>query len=190
MPRIYGMKQTEYGTRVDVALYDHRTTENVFWSPRWESPGGGRGGMNSYVLVREATGGCSCPGDVFPTKDGPVSLASINGMGEIRWTVSPRALSFAVEMEAAGTLRPEGGAHEELLAARHFGLVPSGSLLGAPKSAMMIARGLRDGMVFEELPAPRSNRLAHNPDEWVPPAVEEWVEFITGDGPDLPRILA
>ena len=132
MPRMYGMRQSKYGARVDVELWDHRTTADVFWSPRWESPGGGSGGMKSYVLVREATGGCAVPGDVFNTKDGPVSLASINGMGEIRWTVSPRSLAFAVEMESKGELRPEGGSHEELLAARHFGLVPPRQALDTP----------------------------------------------------------
>jgi len=60
--RVYGYKDTPYGRRVDVALYDTRTTEDIYWSAR----------CNSYVLAAD-------PGDEAPR------LVCINGAGEVRW---------------------------------------------------------------------------------------------------------
>jgi len=49
----------------------------MFWSPKTEK----QNGFNSFVLVAN-------PDGPWATKDGTrVTLASINGIGEIRWTV-------------------------------------------------------------------------------------------------------
>ena len=95
---------------MDVALRDHETTDDVFWSER----------CNSYVLVGAAGGDrdrlmCSVKGV-------GVSLVSVNGGGEVRWTVSQSQIDYAVEAEARGIRG--GDAEEQLAAARHFGLVP------------------------------------------------------------------
>ncbi len=70
----------KYGGRgVDVALKSERNPgpDTVYWSPR--KPTGG--GYNSFVVVADERG-------PFVTSDGArVALISINGIGEIRWSV-------------------------------------------------------------------------------------------------------
>jgi hypothetical protein len=105
--KIHGWKEG----RVDVALTSMRTTQDVYWSPRWEGSGGARGGCNSYVLAR---------------KDDGVGLYSVNGIGEVRWEVFQQYLPMWVEQELTSWRRDSwrhSDAAEQLAAARHFGLV-------------------------------------------------------------------
>jgi hypothetical protein len=94
--------------RVDVKLYDHETTSDIFWSER----------CNSYVLA------AAQPHDREALKLGTanVLLVSVNGAGEIRWTVTKWQLDMSVEQEAAGR-KVGGDAEEQLAAAKHFGIV-------------------------------------------------------------------
>lgn len=114
----------------DIKLQSSRTTPDVFWSPAWERPHGGRGGFNSFVLIKSEQGDWE--------KDGQKCfLASVNGIGEIRWYVHKYEIERMIEDE-----KKEWWDHEEygesLKAARHFGLIPpaaesdQGSVLDEP----------------------------------------------------------
>lgn len=126
---------------VDVKLDTAETTKDVFWSPRWVRPlsewmkargyqegDNGRGGYNSYVLLR-------APEDAEPSRcfihpDGTrVWLMSVNGMGEIRWFNEPSRLRKLHEMpvEEFRRIAQEPWEHdsdgiESMLAVLHFGL--------------------------------------------------------------------
>lgn len=103
--------------RADVELHSMTTTKDVFWSPRWASEGGGRGGCNSYILMESPYGefihlGIQC------------SLVSVNGIGEIRWSVSPNDLERDQRNEKEDWRKGDEYG-EKLKAARHFGLIPT-----------------------------------------------------------------
>lgn len=88
--------------RVDIRLQHSRNTETTFWSPQY----------NSYVLreVKEEdiNPGYLNPGAIWKLPDGRrVFLLSINGIGEVRWSV-PHS----------------GSADGDLDAARYFNLTP------------------------------------------------------------------
>lgn len=97
MSKIHQWKDTPHGKRVDVKLYDTRTTKDVFWSDR----------CNSYVLVILQPG-VSYGATTFthPEYGQEVMLMSINGAGEVRWPVSDY-----------------GRDDEQRAAIRHFSLV-------------------------------------------------------------------
>lgn len=68
---------TKFGKHgVDIALKNSRSTEQVFWSDNG----------NSFVIVDDADGDWQKMVDGEPV---PCFLFSINGIGEIRWEVSP-----------------------------------------------------------------------------------------------------
>lgn len=98
---------------VNVKLHDHRSTKDVFWSPRWDAPAshGGHGGCNSYVVVNH-------------DRDG-VMIASINGAGEIRWYLTAANILYAFQCELLyPDVQPWAGDWvENLKVARHFGVV-------------------------------------------------------------------
>lgn len=99
--------------KVDVGLKRMQTTRDVYWSPRWSSAGGGRGGANSYVLAA---------GD-----DGVIGLYSVNGIGEVRWKVDLADLQRSIETERTAWHREwwqHSDANDQLGAVRHFGLTP------------------------------------------------------------------
>ena len=107
---------------VDVALNSIRTTLDVYWSPPWDAPHGGHGGCNSYVMAESDMG-------EYAINNKKCSLYSINGMGEVRWSVSKSMIESALDsynkIIAQGHI-PEpwdGDFFEYLLAARHFKLV-------------------------------------------------------------------
>ena len=72
----------KYGGRgVDIVLksFSSPGPDTVFWSK--PDPSTGRGGCNSFVCVEDPRG-------FWLTEDGQrVNLISINGIGEIRWTI-------------------------------------------------------------------------------------------------------
>jgi hypothetical protein len=97
----------KYGDHgVDIKLTAIGSTDSVFWSHR----------TNSYVVVENERGAFEIDG----TK---VSLVSINGFGEIRWTVERWMIDYALEYDAKGELTRGADDYEYLEAARHFGLV-------------------------------------------------------------------
>ena len=111
--KVFGMKDTPYGKRVDVSLCETKTSRDIFWSPRWEAPKshGGMGGFNSYV--------------VFADDDGIQTIASINGYGEVRWTLTEREFKFAFDY-AKDHPNPnpwDGDWVEQLKVAAHFGVL-------------------------------------------------------------------
>lgn len=73
------------GRGVEVSIISARTPgpDTVFWSERVEKDGEVvRHGGNSFVVVASDTGD-------WRTRDGErVALLSVNGIGEIRWSVS------------------------------------------------------------------------------------------------------
>lgn len=111
---------------IDVALHSMRTTRDVYWSPSWTAPPshGGRGGGNSYVLVKAREG--ERDRHCFLTPAGTrVQLASVNGAGEVRWYVDPYRIKDALENEARMEALPawdRGDSHEWLGAFKHFNL--------------------------------------------------------------------
>ena len=98
--KVHGWAEDRFGRHVDIGLTNAQTTRDVFWSV----------GGNSYVLAENAL-----------DSQQPL-LVSINGMGEVRWVVSPQQIARAVEQERTGTLRPYTDSAEYVAAARHFGL--------------------------------------------------------------------
>jgi hypothetical protein len=77
------------GRGVQVALHSHTDPgpDTVYWSPqRWRDENGRlepAGGFNSFCLVEN-------PDGRWVARSGErVSLLSINGIGEIRWSVEP-----------------------------------------------------------------------------------------------------
>lgn len=106
------------GSVVDVKLYDFRTTQAVFWSPRWRAEtGGGSGGCNSFVLVETEFG-------EWEAGNKKCSLVSINGAGEVRWSVTKSTIERQLEEEKAPWWKDDEYG-ESLKAARHFGLIPA-----------------------------------------------------------------
>lgn len=100
-PRICKMN----GRQVDIALKSKVDPgpDAVYWSPRG----------NSYVLVKAHLD--LNHQQYFLTPWGqPVTLVSINGIGELRWTVRP----YEIIADLGG-----GGNSESILAARHFSLL-------------------------------------------------------------------
>lgn len=101
------MKVLKYGGRgVEIALLSASDPgpDTVFWSKRSYKPDGevDRHGHNSFVIVADVRGG-------WLTKDGvEVALLSVNGIGEIRWSVSSREYDHC---NAEGAIE-------------HFGLTP------------------------------------------------------------------
>lgn len=102
-PRPYQVVDNGDRGRVSVHLFDTVSTSRVFWSAR----------CNSYVLIPDPARG------EFQTPDGRnVSLVSVNGAGEIRWTVTRSQVDFQIKNGFKG-----GDGEESLAAALHFGLV-------------------------------------------------------------------
>ncbi len=93
------------GHGVDVKLHS-RHDPPIFWSER----------SNSYVLAADPRGD-------FTVKGKPVSLFSVNGIGEIRWQATRRDVESALNMEREGRLKPDWDVYEYLAAAKHYGLV-------------------------------------------------------------------
>lgn len=93
------------GHGVDVRLHS-KYDPPIFWSER----------SNSYVVAADPRG-------EYKVKGKPVSLFSINGIGEIRWPVFRQEVEHALRMESEGKLKPDWDAYEYLAAARHYGLV-------------------------------------------------------------------
>ncbi len=117
-PKIHGWVNDD---RINVKLYSHETTKDVYWSPRWDGgAGGGHGGLNSYVLAEPGRR----PTQSFETAGGAAMLVCVNGVGEVRWVVSPNSLENFIEyaIEHEPDYVPSDRA-EELMAAHHFGIV-------------------------------------------------------------------
>jgi hypothetical protein len=93
------------GHGVDVRLHS-KYDPPIFWSAR----------SNSYVVAADPRG-------EYKVKGKPVSLFSINGIGEVRWPVFRQEVEHALKMEREGKLKPDWDAYEYLAAARHYGLV-------------------------------------------------------------------
>ena len=121
LPTIFKWTTSKYGPRVDVKLHDMNTTLGIFWSDS----------KNSYVLV-EATPEAAIRGmdwlEMFLFRRGTqwFSLASINGAGEVRWTVDANRLAseerYEEQCEDEGR-EMHGDGVEFLAAARHFNLI-------------------------------------------------------------------
>lgn len=113
----------ERARMVDMVLTHTQTTENVWWSPRWEDKAGGRhGGFNSYVIAKAGP-------DPALLEPGEILLCSINGQGEVRWYVRERDVRYMLRSEASalglgGACAAMGDWYEQLAAARYFGLIP------------------------------------------------------------------
>lgn len=126
LPKIFGHRETEYGRRVDVQLHDTNTTTDVFWSAH----------KNSYVLasITDDNSWKSNPEAMerfyFQRGEEWFTLVSINGAGEVRWSVSKDRLEQAEEAEEENPEKCVDGAPgawdmaEYLAAARHFNLIP------------------------------------------------------------------
>lgn len=100
--RVHGwIEDPRFGNRVDVGLTHARTTADVFWSARG----------NSYVLASN------------PQDAAHPLLISVNGLGEVRWTLGVPELQRALRNERESWFNPRGDDAEALAAARHFGLV-------------------------------------------------------------------
>jgi hypothetical protein len=100
--KVHGWIEDErFGNCVNVQLANLYTTPDVFWSARG----------NSYVLASNAQDAAQ-----------PL-LVSVNGLGEVRWTVDDRALQRALRHERESWFNPQGDDAETLAAARHFKLV-------------------------------------------------------------------
>lgn len=87
--------------RVAIALMSEYSPgkDTVYWSPRGLHDG--RGGFNSFVLVADAERG------QWRMADGKrVNLLSINGIGEIRWTVDPHSKHYGEGAEMHFRLMP------------------------------------------------------------------------------------
>jgi hypothetical protein len=97
IPRVFEMG----GYGVDVKLTEIRTTVDIFWS----TPG-----CNSYVLAD------SPPrfGPYLRLHGRPVALFSINGIGELRWSVEAWYIHSVMRHDRADD--------EQLQAFNHFGL--------------------------------------------------------------------
>lgn len=107
--------------RVNVKLYDTHTTRDIFWSEKF----------NSYVLVEVNRANAwlnmpECDDFYFQTKDGKwFTLVSVNGAGEVRWSVTKEQLERAEDMEERYPDKISGWDDGEyLVAARHFRLIP------------------------------------------------------------------
>ena len=103
-PHVYAI----VGGRVDVRLESRSTSDDVFWSER----------CNSYVLVAARAD----DRDAFKLGNKHVTVTSVNGAGEIRWTVQPYQIEYALADEAKGR-KLVGDVVEQIAAARHFGVV-------------------------------------------------------------------
>jgi hypothetical protein len=122
-PAIFGWKDTQHGARVDVTLRDMNTTNDIYWSRS----------KNSYVLaeVRADSPWLTHPkcADYYFQRDGRwFCLVSINGCGEVRWSVTADRLAQDEDYEEV--CEAEGRDHhgdgvEQLAAARHFNLIPA-----------------------------------------------------------------
>lgn len=100
--KIYGwVEDPRFGNHVDVKLSHTQSTADVYWSPRG----------NSYVLAENVL----TPGEPL--------LVSVNGLGEVRWTIDPHTLQRAVHDEHEPWFNATGDAAEALAAARHLGLL-------------------------------------------------------------------
>jgi hypothetical protein len=129
---VHGWKDTEFGRRIDVKLYDMvSVVGKVYWSPRWGDPNSGRGcgGCNSYVLAEAARPPMEHEIDVSCWMiDGKwAKLYSVNGAGEVRWDVSTHQIEEAEkwEEEHPGEEMSRGwNMTEQIEAARFFRLVP------------------------------------------------------------------
>jgi hypothetical protein len=115
-PQVFGWTDTEYGPRVAVRLVDHRTTPDIYWSVRY----------NSYVLAEVRSNATPFEQRQAIDFNGrKVQLVSVNGMGEVRWTVEQWAIDCALRDEKEEWWdRVNGDGKEQLAAARHFGLAP------------------------------------------------------------------
>jgi hypothetical protein len=97
---VFGYKMLGNYRAVDVALKVMRTSNDVFWTER----------CNSYVLVRELTKSEAPEGYVMDRAQWlhngvPVHCLSINGMGEIRWSIKPGDVYDYTDLRA-GVLTP------------------------------------------------------------------------------------
>lgn len=108
MPTVYRFDKA--GRRVDVKLYEVRTTRDVFWSP----------GCNSYILCELPQGHTGRTSFRLPN-DQPVKLYSINGAGEVRWEVEPYRMRRAVR-DVRQNVELRGDDKEFYLAFKHFNL--------------------------------------------------------------------
>lgn len=120
MPKVYGWKDTENGPRVTVRLEDHYTTPDIYWSARY----------NSYVLAEVRSDATPFEQRQAINWNGrKVMLVSVNGAGEVRWTVDQGAIDCALRDEKEEWWeRVNGDGKEQLAAARHFGLAPKKQL--------------------------------------------------------------
>lgn len=86
----------------------------MWWSPR----------CNSYVLAELRADATSYDKHTAHTVDGKrVILASVNGIGEVRWTVDSDRIAYFLRDENKEHFSQTDG-HEQLAAARYFGLAP------------------------------------------------------------------
>lgn len=112
--KVHQLRETkDYGHYIDVTLHDHETTKDIYWSPVWAAPPdrGGRGGLNSYL--------------VFADVHGEIGIASVNGAGEIRWTIPEWQAKYAFRCEQKFPNSPPwaGDWVEQLGVLKHFGVV-------------------------------------------------------------------
>ena len=96
---------------------------------------------------------CACLAlSALRSADGSISgtLVSVNGGGEVRWTVSQSQIDYAVEAEARGIRG--GDAEEQLAAARHFGLadaqIESIERLGSYDKSFAIVQWCKAAEIF------------------------------------------
>jgi hypothetical protein len=96
---------------VDVLLYNHVTSEDIYWSPRKFRTEGGQqlpaGGLNSYVLVADETG-------PWLRVEKRVCLICVNGVGEIRWEITPATVKWDDEFPAVVAHFRLGNASKDL----------------------------------------------------------------------------
>lgn len=79
------------GLGVERTLQHTRCTPAVFWSPRF----------NSYVAVHDPERAVPYPRQ---WNSNPYFIASINGIGEIRWTIELDSPSSSLDGEAAAAV--------------------------------------------------------------------------------------
>lgn len=101
---IFGYKQLGGHRAIDVALRTMRTSPDVFWTER----------ANSYVLVQDDDGRAP-----WMHNGTPVYCYSVNGIGEVRWNLTPRDV---YEYEDLATPKQFPTDREMMGVVEHFGL--------------------------------------------------------------------
>jgi hypothetical protein len=156
------------GNRVAVSLMEIRTTAEIFWSPRPS--------CSSYVLAEpEGPAGAWKTAPWYAPDGRPCLLVSVNGGGEVRWSVRPAEKIYDADQAAA---------------VAHFGLTLTPPPAPAPKAVKPVtirsnAKGTVNRAQLRKLvEAGRIEaRVDYSYDDMSGTSVgSEWLPAILGDG--------